>query len=363
NLTALREIALRKTAERVGMDLQEYMQVNRIEGPWKTVERLMVAVSASPYSEQLIRWTRRLAATMEAPWVATYVKTSQPLTEREEKRLKENMALARELGAELVTTVDEEVPKALIRVAQQKNVTQIVVGKSLSKSWWDRFRGGSLVDRLIADSGGIDVYVVQSDLSSGAPPRRYVRLFRSGVSQYLSACGAVILVSILCAWASPIIDYRSVGMFLLFTVSLLALLVGRGPIFVAAALSAFIWNFFFIPPLFTFAIHAFSDALMVGMYFIIALVGGTLTARVRGREIVVRRREKQTMALYTLAKELNSANSLDEMMRIAEHQIGRTFNARIGCFLPQGADKLSPQPHSASTFTPKSEKEWSVALW
>lgn len=363
NLTALREIALRKTAERVGMDLQEYMQANRIEGPWKTVERLMVAVGSSPYSEQLIRWTRRLAATMEAPWVATYVKTSQPLTEREEKRLKENMALARELGAELVTTVDEEVPKALIRVAQQKNVTQIVVGKSLSKSWWDRFRGGSLVDRLIADSGGIDVYVVQSDLSTSAPPKRYMPLFRSGVSQYLSACSAVILVSLLCAWASAIIDYRSVGMFLLFTVSLLALLVGRGPIFAAAAFSAFIWNFFFIPPLFTFAIHAFSDALMVGMYFIIALVGGTLTARVRGREIAVRRREEQTMALYTLAKELNSASSLDDIMRIAEHQIGRTFNARIGCFLPQDTDKLLPTPHAASTFTPKSEKEWSVALW
>lgn len=363
NLTALREIVLRKTAERVGMDLQEYMQAHRIEGPWKTVERLMVAVGASPYSEQLIRWTRRIAATMEAPWIATYVKTSQTLSESEEKRLKQNMALARELGAELVTTVDEEVASALIRIAQQKNVTQIVVGKSPPKSFWEALRGGSLVDRLIADSGGIDIYVVQSDTTAGEPAKPRTPLFESDLQQYLYACGAVVFVSLLCYLTSTIVDYRAVGMFLLFTVSLLALLVGRGPIFAAAALSACIWNFFFIPPRFTVHISSFADALMVGMYFIIALVGGELTARIRGRELAVRRREQQATALYNLAKELNRAKSLDEMMRTAEHEIGVTFNARVGCFLPQTPDKLSTTPHPASTFAPKSEKEWSVALW
>jgi two-component system sensor histidine kinase KdpD len=363
NLTALREIVLRKTAERVGIDLQEYMQAHRIEGPWKTVERLMVAVGASPYSEQLIRWTRRIAATMEAPWIAVYVQTSRGLTQNQQYRLRQNIALARELGAELMTTVDEDVAKALIRVAQQKNVTQIVVGKSPPKSFWEALRGGSLVDRLIADSGGIDIYVVQSDASFGERTRPQAPLFESNLQQYLYACGAVVLVSALCYLASAIIDYRAVGMFLLFTVSLLALLVGRGPILIAAALSAFIWNFFFIPPRFTFHIHAFSDALMVGMYFIIALVGGELTARIRGRELAVRRREQQATALYNLAKELNRATSLDEMVRTAEHEIGVTFNARVGCFLPQTPDKLAAVPHPASTFTPKSEKEWSVALW
>jgi two-component system sensor histidine kinase KdpD len=361
NLTALREIALRKTAERVGMDLQDYMQVHGVEGPWRVATRLMVAVGASPYSEQLIRWTRRLAATMEAPWVAVYVKTSRPLVELEEKRLKENMALARELGAELVTTVDEDIVKALIRIARQKNVTQIIVGKSPSKGILD-FRG-SLVDRLIADSGGIDVYVVQSDLSA-SPKRKYFwPKFRSGGQQYLLSCGVVVSVSLLCFAAAPILDYRAVGMFLLFTISLLALWVGRGPIFAAAALSAFVWNFFFIPPTFTFRIREFHDALLVGMYFLIALVGGTLTARVRARETAVRRREEQAMALYNLAKEINSAKSLDDIIRAAEHQIGRIFNSVVGCLLPQGGDNPALAAHPASTFSPKSEKEWSVALW
>ncbi len=362
NLTALREIALRKTAERVGMDLQEYMQSHRIEGPWKTVERLLVAVGSSPYSEQLIRWARRLAATMEAPWVAVCVKTSRPLIEAEEKRHKHNMALARELGAELVTTVDEDVVTALVRVAYEKNVTQIVVGKSRTNPLIDLFRGGSLVNRLIAESDKIDVYVVHSDAATDAGEKKPVLRFRSALQQYFYACGAVIVVAALCSVATAIIDYRAVGMFLLFAVTALALFVGRGPILAAAGLSAVIWNFFFIPPLFTFYIHSFSDALMVGMYFIIALVGGVLTARVRAREIAVRHREEQATTLYTLAKEINNAKSLDDIIRITERQIGRILNARVGCFLPQGGG-LSHTSHPANTFTPKSEKEWSVALW
>lgn len=361
NLTALREIVLRKTAERVGMDLQDYMQSHRLESPWKIVARLMVAVGASPHSEQLIRWTRRLAATMEAPWLAVHVKTSRPLSDLEEKHLKQNMARARELGAELATTVDEDIVKALIRVARQKNATQIIVGKPAAKRMF-AFRR-TLVDRLIADSGGIDVYVVQSDRSAGAKRRRLWPKFRSRWQQYLVACGLVILVALLCFAAAPVINYRAVGMFLLFTITVLALGVGRGPIFAAAALSAFIWNFFFIPPLFTFQIREFSDALLVGMYFIIALVGGALTARVRGRENAMRRREEQALALYSLAKEINNAKSLDDMIRAAERELGRAFNSLVGCFLPETPDRLSRAAHPANTFHPKSEKEWSVAAW
>jgi two-component system sensor histidine kinase KdpD len=299
---------------------------------------------------------------MEAPWVAVSVQTSRTLTEEEQKRLRGNMALARELGAELVTTVDEDVVKALVRVARQKNVTQIIVGKSRSNPLFDFVRGGSLVNRLIAESGGIDVYVVQKAHTS-AHKKRYAPQFRPNLQQYLYACGAVITVAVLCFVASVIIDYRSVGMFLLFTVSLLALFVGRGPVLAAATLGAVIWNFFFIPPLFTFHISAFSDVLMVGMYFLIALVGGTLTARIRAREISVRRREEQAVALYNLAEEINSAKSLDDIIRTAVRHIGLAFNARVVCFLPDGQTQIGREPHPASTFKPDSFKEWSAAAW
>lgn len=363
NLTALREIVLRKTVERVGVDLQEYMRTHRIEGPWKTTERLMVAVGASPFSEQLIRWTRRLAATMEAPWLAVYVQTPQALEAHEEQCLKHNLALAVELGAELITTSDDHIAQALLRVAQQRNVTQIVVGKPPSPSFWERLRRSALVDQMLAQSGNIDVHVVQGTVRPEAPKPRRRPQRPASLKQYFQACGFVLVVSACCYVAADLIDYRAIGMFLLFSVSLLALFVGRGPIFAAAALSAFMWNFFFIPPRFTFHISVFADALMLGMYFIIALVGGELTARIRSREIAVRRREQQTVALFNLAQELNRAPTLDDMLRAIQHALAEAFEARVACFVKRDNGQLAPAPHAASTFVPQSEKEWSVASW
>jgi two-component system sensor histidine kinase KdpD len=364
NLFALREIALRKTAERVGKQLQDYMQVNRIEGPWKTIDRLLVGISPSPYSEQLVRWTRRVASTMEASWIAVYVQTSRTLSTEDEERLKKNITLARELGAEeIITTADEDVANAFLRIARQKNVTQIVVGRSLGNPFLNFFRGGSLVDRLIKKSGDIDVYVAQG-ARADARAKKGIRLQpRSPVQQYLFAAGVICAVSIACFLAGNVIDYRSVGMFLLFTVSLLALVVGRGPVLLAATLTAFIWDFFFIPPLFTFYISSSPDSLLVVMYFLIALIGGSLTTRIRAKEIAVRRREKQSLSLYALAKEINNADTIDDIVRASVIQIGMTFDVKVACFLRDKDGELSRVPHEASTMGVPDMKEWSVVSW
>ena len=366
NLTALREIALRKTADRVDLQLKDYMQENRISGPWKTKERLMVAVGPSPYSEQLIRWTRRIAATMEAPWIAVYVQASRPLSGTAEKRLKKNIALAQELGATLVTTADDDIARALIRAAHQNNATQIVIGKSMTNPILDLVHGGSLVNKLIRESGAIDIYVVQSD--AGALPKK---TFRSGVfpgissplHQYTISCIAVCAATVACFLASPYIDYRSVGMFLLFIISLLSLFTGRGPLFAAAALSAVFWDFFFIPPLFTFSISRPSDVVLVSLYFVVALVSGTLTSRIRTKETVVRRRERQTAALYSFVKELAAAETTDDVARAGMGNMTSVFNAHTALFLPETDRSIGQKPHPASTFAPDTDKEWSVAEW
>ena len=131
NLTALREMALRLTAERVDHQLQDYMQAKQIAGPWKSGERLMVAISPSPLSERLVRWTRRMAYNLEAPWLAIYVETPQPLSPEQQVQLSRNLDLARKLGGEVITTSSEDIIGALLRVARQRNVTQSVVGKPL----------------------------------------------------------------------------------------------------------------------------------------------------------------------------------------------------------------------------------------
>ncbi|HEX7510621.1 MAG TPA: sensor histidine kinase KdpD, partial [Chitinivibrionales bacterium] len=366
NLTALREIALRKTAEHVDVQMRDYMHEHRISGPWKTVERLMVAIGPSPYSEQLIRWTRRIASTMEAPWIAVYVQTPRPLSPEAEKRLKKNIVLSQELGATLVTTADEDIARAVIREAKRNNVTQIVIGKSMTSPWRDLFRGGSLVSRLIAESGGVDIYVVQSD--AGAPVRRPAAPggfpgITSPLSHYTIACAVALAAALACFAASQYIDYRSVGMFLLFVISTLSLFVGRGPLIIAAALSAISWDYFFIPPKFTFSISHVSDVVLVLLYFLVALVSGTLTSRIRTKETVVRRREQHTSALYSFVSQLAAAETISDIAQTGIKNLSAVFGAQVAFFLPIENNATLNGPYEASTFIPDSEKEKSVAQW
>ena len=125
-------MALRLTAEHVDQQMQDYMQVKQIHGPWKSLDRLMVAVSPSPFSEQLIRWTRRTAYNLKAPWMAIYVEPLRPVTESHKAQLARNLLLVHKLGGEVVSTAgDDPAREILRRVAQQRNVTQIIVGKPI----------------------------------------------------------------------------------------------------------------------------------------------------------------------------------------------------------------------------------------
>ena len=370
NLTALREMALRLTAERGDHQLQDYMQLKSIAGPWKSSERLMVAVSSSPLGERLVRWTRRMAYNLNAPWLAVYVETARPLTEAMRAQVTRTLTLARELGGEVISTAGEDIPHELVRVARQHNVTQMVIGKPLRSFWldlvWDRF----LVNRLIHSSGDIDIYVVTGNTGETTPPRARPRgrpqawpaFFHSGLNQYLWAVAAIAAVSIINAATLPIIGYRAVALLLLLTVSALGLVVGRGPVLVAAALSALVWDYFFIPPRLTLDVSSLEDALLMGMYFIIALVIGTLTTRLRTQAQTIQDREERTEALYALAREVASAVTMDEVLRVAVQQIGQVFNAEVAFLLADETGQLAAEPHPISTL-PLTEKERGVAVW
>jgi two-component system, OmpR family, sensor histidine kinase KdpD len=363
NLTALREMALRITAERVDHQLQDYMQIKRISGPWKSSERLMVAVSPGELSERLVRWTRRIAYNLEASWIAVYVELSRPPSVTEQAQLTNALALARELGAEVVTTTGPNVAEALVRIARQRNVTQIVIGRPERNIVQEWFEGGSLVNRLLRASGDIDVFVVRGD-SSDHPTRGWRLPFpvTSNVRNYLFALGIVAAAIGINLALLPLIGYRAVALVLLFAVSVLAGMVGRGPTLVAAAASAVLWNFLFIPPRFTFLISEFEDVLLFAMYFLIAIVTGNLTSRLRAQEQTIRHREARTVALYTLAREVASAVTMDDVLKTAARQIEQVFNAEVAVLLPEADGRLSSTPHRTSTFA-LNEKELGVALW
>ena len=362
NLTALREMALRLTAERVDHQLQDYMSLKRIAGPWKSGERLMVAVGASPMGQRLVRWTRRMAYNLEAPWLAVNVETTQPLSENAKAQLARNLTLARELGGEVVSTAGDDVVRSLLRVARARNVTQIIIGKPARGAWIDWVRGGSLVDRLIGASGDLDVYVVRGDKGEPRRPVRPAPTTETNLREYLIAALVVAVVVGLNLATVQWISNQAAGLILLFTISLLALFVGRGPVLLAAALSAVSWSLLFLPPIFTSSVHGIENTLLFGLYFVIALATGSLTARLRAQQRALRDRERRTAALYRLAHDIVSATTMDAALSSAVKQIGQVFDAEAAFLLREDDNRVPYIAHSTSTLS-VDEKERSVAAW
>lgn len=363
HLTALRELALRFVAERVDKRLRELRSTTVPQTIWRSGERLLVAVGPSPSSTQLVRWTRRMAAAQGAAWVAVSVESSRLLAADARQRLERNLALARELGAEVVVTHDEDIAAALVRVALQRNATQIVVGKPGSPRVVQLLRGGSLVDRLLQISRGIDLYIVPAERASGrpGPALEWQPPADSPPREYL-AVAAVLAGLAGAAWfLAGYIGYLAIGLLFLLATIALSLRVGRGPVLAAGVGSALIWNYFFIPPLFTFTIAKLEDGMMFATYIAVALVSGQLTARIRAQERHERLREERATALLRLTQALGAARSLDEAVFKALRQADTLFGAESALLLG-GPGDAELTAHFASSLS-LTDKERGVADW
>ncbi len=359
NLTALREMALRLVAEHVDRDLREIMSEEKIAGPWKSGDRLLVAVSASPYSERLIRYTRRLASSMEASWIVANIEGPRPLSQEEQTRLTRYLALARQLGAEVITTPGRDVAETLLRVARDNNVSQIVIGKPLGTRWLSFWKPDPL-RWLMRHSGNIDIHMIPSEES--AQPRRESLEERLAHTPWQELGIALVIAASVTGFSLLIanfIDYRAVALFYLFAVVIAGMRLSRWPTFVLAALSALLWNFLFIPPQFTFYISKFEDFMMFGAYFVIAVVIGHLATQLHEREQAERRREERAMALYRLTRSLAASRDLSQALPRVLQLIRDFFQADAAVWL---RDENGLTQHAASTFVP-SKKDESVAMW
>jgi two-component system sensor histidine kinase KdpD len=366
HLTALREIALRITAERVDQDLQRIVSVRPEASAWRTTERLMVAISHSPYSEFLIRATRRLAYSLEAPWIAVHIDTGEILHDQDQAQLAKNLNLARELRAEVVTTTETDVPTALRRVARQKNVTQVVLGRS-SKHWLRDFIGrGSVLDKLVREAFEFDVHIVRQETVVDLKPRGWEGFGRltgtSGPLIYWNVFWIFFGVSFLSGLIEPYIGYRTVGFLFLLAVMAIGLFASIGPVFFAATLSASIWNYFFIPPRMTFVIRSADDLILCFSYFVVALITGFLTSRVRLHERIIREREERTNFLYEILQEIAGSQDQSEYLNKVVDRVGALLKAECGIILKGLEGKLYFA--DASDYALRlSEKEQAVATW
>jgi two-component system sensor histidine kinase KdpD len=360
NLTALRELALRLVADHVGVDTRDLRRLQTDAGPWKTGHCLLVAVGPGPFSEPLIRWTRRMADGLRCRWLAVHVENPRTLSESAQGQLEKNLAAARELGAEVIATTDDDLVRGLLRVAREQNVTQIVLGKPITAGPFGWLTGDRLLRRLARESGDIDLHVVRAEKSGSATTSRlWQPLLASNFHQYLFAAGMVAATGIVNLGLMKLTGPRVPGMVFLFVVVLLALKVGRGPVLAAGAMSAFVWNFFFLEPRHQLTIATVEDGLLFGLYFIVAIVLGQLVARIRLQEQAERHREERATALYQMSRDLAEASSRDEVVWQLISQVSQLFESPVAVALAVN-NQLVAHPDSSLTLA---EKELSVADW
>ena len=250
-LMALRELVLRITAEKVDHDLHGLLSSSAKNKLWQIRERLLVALTHAPQSQDLIRVARRMASALDAPWYAVYVDTGSRISEEGQATLAKNIALARELGAEIITTTDVDINSALQRIIKTKNITQIIVGRMTETSWLNTFRYRRSLERLAQENPELAIYVSSSESPQYSKLHRnaFIRITKTEPSAYLKTLAFVLLITLLGHWVLPYVGYKTVGLILLLGIMTLSLFTGRGPVLFGAALSAAIWGLVFTPPL------------------------------------------------------------------------------------------------------------------
>lgn len=363
NIIALRELALRFTAEKVDEQLRSQMVMKQISGVWNTNERLLVAVSHSPYSARLIRAARRMAYSLEAPWVALYVETGEDISEDDQKRLRQNLNLAKELGAEVVHTRDRGIVTAVKRVAHEKNVTQIVIGRPDKRFIRDFLAQGTILEQLAQETSEIDIHVIRQERKPKF--KRFQLQFpklKTGFFPYWYVFWFLIAISFGSYALLPWIGYRSIGFVFLFAVLIVGTITTFGPILFAAAFCAVTWNYFFIPPQFTFAIKEPEDMMNFFALFVVAFVAGYLASRIKKQEADLAERAQRSSVLYEFSRRLAEAKSIQEIASRACEGITQVFSFESVILMKKAQGLLSNQPANISSKTVNA-KEFAVATW
>lgn len=359
-LTALRQIALRFVADRVDARMEAFRRASPAPPTWAARERVLVCVSASPSSAGLVRAAKRLAGGLQAPLFAVFVEPPTGLAEAARARVEEALRLAEGLGAEAVTLGGPQPVDAILDFARRENVTRIVVGKPTHPRWRDRLRG-SFLDAVVRASGPIEVLATAGESPDGASAAEVPRRRRAPPAHYALAVGAVALVVVLALPFYSAFELADVAMLFLLAVLGVAVRLGRGPSAAAAVLAALAYNFFFIPPRFTFLVQPSYAVTFVGM-LVVALVVAALAARVRDVADAARERERRTDALYRLARDLVAVQRTPEVLKRTVARVGETFRVHVVALLPdEGGQLQSVIAQGGPSRLPP--KEQAVAAW
>jgi two-component system sensor histidine kinase KdpD len=363
NLIALRELALRRTADRVDAQMQRYRRDHAIAPTWPVTERIMVCVSPSPLSMRLVRAGRRMATRLGAEWVVAYVETSAHanLPEEARARVAETLRLAERLGADTVTLSGPRMSDEILAYARGRNVSQIVIGKPV-RSLWKRILLGSIVDALVRGSGDIDISVVSGEGEADTTRRPRLRPRPTEWPGYALAVGAV-LVSTGLAWLMfPHFALANIIMTYLLGVVAVAARTGRGPAVFASVLSVAAFDVFFVPPYLTFAVSDSQYLVTFLVMLIVALVIGGLTVRVKNQAVAARERERRTAALYALSRELASTRGITLLLEVGVRHLVEVLGGRVAILMPGARGRLEERAAMLAPFQ-LDPNDMAVAQW
>jgi two-component system sensor histidine kinase KdpD len=365
NLTALREMSLRRAAVRVDGQMRSYMRTRAISGPWPAADRLLVCISPSPLSEHLVRTARRLAGDLNAEWMVLFVETPQLAAMPPEKRERVNglLRLAEELGARTqVLPAGSSIratAQTIMEYAHKNNVTKIIAGKPL-RPRWQEFMRGSLVDQLIHESGDIDVYVVTSPDRPAIPPEENPLKLHSPLSRYLWSLLLVIAATAVGKLLGGRLEPTNLVMVYLLIVVIAAVYLGRGPAILVAILGVLAFDFFFVLPYFTFAVSNTQYIITFIALFLVGLVISQLTVRAREQAEAAQQREAETAELYDLSRDLAATSDLDAILRALIYHCEQSFHRETVILLLEGNRLI---PRLASAGLQLTDEEMAVADW
>jgi len=342
NLTALRELALRRTAERVDEQLLEHMRARAISGPWAAGDRILVCVSEDPRAAGLVRYAKRLADRLHAPWTALYVETrrSLQLAEGERDRIAQTLRLAERLEGETITvpTSTRRLADDVLNFAHKTNVTHIIVGKSTRSRWFEMLHG-SIVHDLVRRSGNISVHVIAGD--EAAPESQTSKAVSVAAGSeafeplpYIVALLAAAVALAISQFVQPLFGLENVDLIFLTAIVVVAVRYGLWPSLLATVAASLCYNFFFLPPIYTFTITDPTNVAAFLLFTVLAVVVSNLAGRGRTLTVTTQERVRSVESLYAFSRKLAGAGTLDDVLWATAYQIASMLKVRVVLLLP-----------------------------
>jgi len=349
NLYALRELTLRRAAERIDEQMLAYMQTRAIPGPWAAGEHILVSVGAGPLSERLVRTARRQADRMGAQWTAIYIETPAHyrLSKEAKEQLTRTLQLAEKLGATTVTLFGLNIATTVIDYARQHNITRIIIGKTL-RPRWQEYVFGSVVDQLIHYSGNIDIYVISSSEHSPQKIRDLDFLLPVTLPRDYLVCIALVAGITIIGWlVKSFISPTNLSMLYLLAVVVTAFRRGLRPAIFTAIIGVLAFDFFFIPPHLTFRVSDTEYLITFAGMIIVGALISLLVTRARDHAYAAQARENETGTLYALSQDLAVAGDAGSIIAAVTRHIREIFHWESVVLLPDQEDLIIHPPETA----------------